>query len=188
MGSLNNDSNTKSHSFSEITIATWNANGLKPKEYEFASFLYKEKIDIALVTETKLAPNTRISLPDFKINRADKMNYIKGGGTAIVIKKNIPHLPIGSNYENTEIKIPSDIGDITIAALYSPPNYKNLTEDLQDNILQGPNYIIGGILTANFWHGNGIRIHNLADNYKFSVEVPGEPTYYPYNMKFKPGI
>lgn len=45
-----------------IKLVVWNANGIKYKINDFELFLDKYKIDIAIVTETKLFPTDRIKI------------------------------------------------------------------------------------------------------------------------------
>ncbi|KAH1029335.1 hypothetical protein HUJ05_002594 [Dendroctonus ponderosae] len=63
-------------------------------------------VDIALIQETFLKPNTHFYINNYAIYRTDRLT--KGGGTAIIIKKSIAHKqipPFNSVIENTAIKL-----------------------------------------------------------------------------------
>lgn len=73
-----------------LKIATINVNSLisNQKRLELLSFANKNDTDIVLINETKLKKEHRITYKDFDIIRNDR-DYNSGGGTAILVKKNI---------------------------------------------------------------------------------------------------
>lgn len=73
-----------------LNIITWNARGIRKKHVEFINFLNTNNIDIALVTETWLTSEIRISTPAFKCYRIDRSDR-RGGGVAILIRRSIQH-------------------------------------------------------------------------------------------------
>lgn len=104
---------------SVIVIANWNSNGLKNKLGELISFLYRHKIDIAIITETKLTESIKIKIRNYSIYRQDR--NIRGGGVAILIKNSIIHKNI-NNYLTTIEHTSIQLQDGTIiSAAYSPP-------------------------------------------------------------------
>ncbi|KAJ8897391.1 hypothetical protein PR048_002737 [Dryococelus australis] len=83
----------KVNEVNELKILLWNPNGIRNKDYEFARFMLIEDIDIALITETRLNPTKRLSLPNYSICQTDRQDST-GGGTAIFIKNNTKHRPL----------------------------------------------------------------------------------------------
>lgn len=74
-------------------IAAWNANALKNKINEVETFLHKHKIDIFIITETKLQENTdTIKIAQYITHRYDRTNQNPGGAVAILVKNNIPYI------------------------------------------------------------------------------------------------
>ncbi|KAJ8886888.1 hypothetical protein PR048_013100 [Dryococelus australis] len=145
---MGNTKNQNSHQQDkEIKILLWIANVLRQRGYVFQKFMEDEAIDISSIAETKLSRKTRYTLPRHLIYRKDRP-MVKGGATLIAIKKNIMQTPIGSQQDSTVVMIPTQIGDMVITALYSPPKSKVLKENLQDIIQKAPNYIIGGELNS----------------------------------------
>jgi exonuclease III len=81
-----------------INIITWNARGINHKSYELFDFLIDNNIHICLATETWLKNNISLSHKNFFVYRNDRV-IKKGGGVAIIIKKNLSHslLPLINN-------------------------------------------------------------------------------------------
>ncbi|KAJ8873054.1 hypothetical protein PR048_026670 [Dryococelus australis] len=169
----------------KLKILLWNANGIKNKDYEFARFLLIEDLDIALITETRLNPTKRLSLPNYSIYRTGRQDYTRGG-TAMLIKNNIKHRPIGPKGEFSIIIVPTQMGEMTMAAHYSPPNHKDIEENIQHIVKQAAIFFfIGGDFkcTNPSWgyktfNKNGRILENMAEHQKFNIYSPPEPTFY----------
>ncbi|KAJ8869474.1 hypothetical protein PR048_028465 [Dryococelus australis] len=102
---------------------------------------------------------------------------------------------MGSQQDSTIVMIPTQIGDMVIAALYSPPRSKELQEKLQDIIKKAPNYILGGDLNSkspawgcNEYNKDGKVLENMQEQYRFTVAAPNELTCYPYNTNYESSI
>lgn len=74
-----------------LKIMTWNAQSLKNKKLELYDYLTSHCIDIALINETHLTNKISISHRSFKIYRLDRDDTRRGGGVAIIIRRNIDH-------------------------------------------------------------------------------------------------
>lgn len=74
-----------------VKIIAINVNSIKHnyRRFELLTFLNNHKPDIALLSETKLNQSHIITFADYDIIRTDRPNSKNGGGTAIVIRKNI---------------------------------------------------------------------------------------------------
>ena len=66
-----------------LRVMAWNANSVTNKKAELDMFLRINKIDIAAVSETKLSPNRRFSIPGYTTVRMDRNQF--GGGTMLLI-------------------------------------------------------------------------------------------------------
>jgi hypothetical protein len=55
-----------------------------------AKQLQEQRIDVALFSDTHLKPHERFYIPNYQVYRTDCFPGIKGG-TAVAIKKGIPH-------------------------------------------------------------------------------------------------
>ena len=56
-----------------LKIINWNANGLHNKIIEFKQFLTEHKIDIAIVSESKLRLEHKINIRNFDVYRSDRI-------------------------------------------------------------------------------------------------------------------
>ena len=80
-----------------LRILQWNADGLNPKIAELREFVDSNKIDIAMIQETKLTANkTTPKLYGYSAVRADRPDSeFPGGGLLLYIKHNIAFRKIG---------------------------------------------------------------------------------------------
>lgn len=105
-------------------------HSVSQKSIELFDYLVTENIDIALISESWLKPDISFNHPNFIIYRNDRLT--RGGGVAIIVKKNVKHslLPsIGTKViETISISIPNDISEIILIAAYFPG--KRVTNDV----------------------------------------------------------
>lgn len=74
----------------KLRIVTWNARSISAKKIPLADFLIRQKINLALITETHLRPEVNFSMPNFHFLRLDRRNAgNRGGGVAIIIRSGI---------------------------------------------------------------------------------------------------
>jgi hypothetical protein len=73
-----------------LKIIALNANSTGRQAYEFRKRSQVLKIDVALFSERYLKPHVRFHIPNYDIYRTDREDGHKGG-TAVVVKKGIPH-------------------------------------------------------------------------------------------------
>ena len=111
-----------------LNLILWNANGLRNKLGELFSFLNSYKVDIMVITETKLAQNIKIKVRNYNLHRNDRNN--RGGGVAILIKNKIAHArqpTINTSIENVSIRLTNDV---LIVGAYARPNLLLDNDDL----------------------------------------------------------
>lgn len=61
------------------------------KRYDLDQFLKKHNPDILLINETKLNSKHKIQFENYHLIRKDRLGNTQGGGTAILIRKNLKH-------------------------------------------------------------------------------------------------
>jgi len=162
----------------ELTFMLWNATSLNNKNHEFSYFINKNKIDVALVTETWL--NSRISLNfvNYEIIRSDSPRQ-NAGGVAIVINKQINfHILPQINITGCElllIKIQSNV-NLTVGVIYVPPKAQLDTNTLSNLLINYSPIIIGGDYNArhkswnNFTNNaRGIKLYNFINNNDITI-------------------
>jgi hypothetical protein len=67
----------------------WNANYIKSKKSELANFLYISILDIVAISETKLTPKHKFSVPGYCVYHADWNHFC--GGVMLLITNNVCH-------------------------------------------------------------------------------------------------
>lgn len=75
-----------------LKIMTWNANGISGHTLILSQFLKDHAVDIACISETKLALSNKIYFPNFKIFRIDRSS--NGGRVAILVKNSLNAISI----------------------------------------------------------------------------------------------
>ncbi|GFX71978.1 probable RNA-directed DNA polymerase from transposon X-element [Trichonephila clavipes] len=89
---------------------------------ELTSYIADEDPDVVALQETFLRPSDDLNLANYATHRCDRLTH-RGGGTAVLVKKSIPHHSIKINtstVESTTIVIESQPNNITICSLYNP--------------------------------------------------------------------
>lgn len=178
----------------------WNARGIRKKAAEFFDFLLREKVDIALVSETWLTEGILIRHSEFVCHRRDRTGA-RGGGVMIVVQKNISHELLDFVHtnliENIGIRVNlADGSSVHIFSCYFPGGAAGPSDikkqKFKDDLLKFSrikhNYILGGdfnsrhqnwgCLRANCW---GNIIHDLITVNRFDINYPPDPTYVPTN-------
>ncbi|CAG5093147.1 Protein of unknown function [Cotesia congregata] len=82
--------------FSAINVNSLEAN---KRKLDMEEFVKNNQIDIALISETKLHSEHKLSFNDYNLIRTDRPNAKNGGGTAILINKKLSFTPI--SYPNS---------------------------------------------------------------------------------------
>ena len=131
-----------------LTIAAINANGMKGKIRSLESLLEAEKIQIALITETKLKEKQKINIKGYKWIGKNRKNK-DGGGVGILITKDLEKHVLednnGEDHESVEtqwIKLECRPKNISIGVFYGPQENeklektKEIYEKLENQITQ----------------------------------------------------
>lgn len=190
----------RNHILHNLTIANWNANGIKNKRTTFIAFLASHNIDIACVTETHLINNEKFTIPGYRIYRHDRIAPIASGGVAVIIKRSLAHhekyLPVLQHIEATSIELKLSTNNlITIVSAYLQPNRRLNDRDIITLFDSNQATLVLGDLNCKntAWNcrvnnPNGIRLHNITTNHGIQVTAPNSPTYYPYRHDHQPDI
>ena len=115
-----------------LRILQWNADGLNPKIAELREFVDSNKIDIAMIQETKLTANkTTPKLYGYSAVRADRPDSeFPGGGLLLYIKHNTAFRKIGHAknglVEAQSVSIQQRRGKwLDLTNIYAPPGRDN---------------------------------------------------------------
>ncbi|KAL1139238.1 hypothetical protein AAG570_006224 [Ranatra chinensis] len=122
------------------------------------------------------------------------------GGTAIIIRNNLIHLPLpytpATSIMATVINIRLNNKPITIASIYCPPNKPLNQLDFQTFFRYlGPRFLCGGDYNAKHQYF-GCRTTNPRGNHLLSclpsirhtIDTPSKPTYWPTSRSKLPGL
>ncbi|GFV16302.1 probable RNA-directed DNA polymerase from transposon X-element [Trichonephila clavipes] len=185
--------NPRHRNRSNLTVISWNTNGIRSRIEEFRSFIADWNPDIVNLQETHLQPCHNFTFPEYNIYRNDRT--FRGGGTAIMVKRSIPHHQIlinNNSLETTAIKLTrQDDEPITIISAYRPPR-KPLPEQDLHRIFRSQGYVlVAGDLNAKHvsWspltqqNVPGTTIRRFCDNTGYALVAPSEPTRFHRNCR-----
>lgn len=169
-----------------LKVVYWNAHSVIQKKDEIKVFVESNMIDIALISETFLKPCHSFRLPNYVTYRTDRP-IRSGGGTAILVRKEIRHEEITANTEEMEttgIRIYTKKGPMNIYSAYCQP-CKDVTENDVKNIFNtNQTTILAGDLNAKHtaWHSRvtnnkGKQLRRIALQNNLSVDAPTEATH-----------
>ena len=110
-----------------LRISVWNANGLCNHIQEIIPFIQRSNLDILLISETHFTSRSYVKIPNYIVYNTPHPDETAHGGTAIIIRQNVKHYTREEykqeHIQATSITIQDDIGELNIAAVYSPPKH-----------------------------------------------------------------
>jgi exonuclease III len=167
----------------------WNSNSILHKKSELEYFLETHKIDIAAVSETKLAPRRKLQFRGYSIHRMDRNQH--GGGVIMLVKHGIFHDQINingiTNLETVSIMVHSALGSrIQIVSGYNPLNREIKITDLDAIFGKNHPVILAGDLNSKYtaWscdtpNKNGNTLLQYCMDRALSIRAPTLPTHFP---------
>lgn len=139
-----------------LKFMIFNAQSVRNKKTEIFEFLATNSIDIALFSETHLTNTDSFSHVDFHTYRLDRDSNRKGGGVAILVRRQISHkllsCPNTKVIEAISIQLYVRNHVLNIFSVYFPPSRDStdllhFKQDLEV-FTRGSNFLIGGDLNA----------------------------------------
>lgn len=183
-----------------LRIIHWNANGITNKSDELKILLNNEKIDIALINETRLLPSSKLTIPNYFTYRTDnspRPGSTANGGTAILIHRRIVHrhIVLNTSLNFTTIEISLGQSPVRVSAVYKRP--QNLLDPYDLDTLTGGCewFIVAGDLNSKhpFWNshstnrdGNVLYAHLQQSDY--TIIAPNTPTHFPRHPGHRPDV
>lgn len=172
---------------SDMRICSWNANGLRNKVAELTYFLSNNRIDIMMISETRLNSSIKLKIRNYQAIRKDKDS--NSGGIVILVKNGVPFKEVKISdkiaIENIGIKLASNIH---VIAVYNSPSREFTTQELEGLLNVGNRVVVMGDMNARHtsWncHTNntaGRVLYNYSLKNNCSILFPDEPTHYPVN-------
>ena len=174
-----------------LQILYWNADGVERDKLLLGVVLEREAIDIALIGETRLRPNSKLKIRNYTTYHTPGPNS-PHGGTAVIIKSNIQHrhltTPTLKNLQLTAIEISTHTETIAIGAVYHSPSLTLQNDDLDKIYNMCDSFIYAGDMNAKHtqWNsrivstrGRILASHAAVNEYE--VLAPQEHTHYPRN-------
>ncbi|KAL1122174.1 hypothetical protein AAG570_003579 [Ranatra chinensis] len=137
---------------------------------------------------------------DYVTYRADHPANRPQGGTAILIKRSLPH-SVNTSYctdsiQATSLSLTTTSFQITIASVYCPPN-KSITQNEFLSLFRsfGRRFVAGGDFNSKHpgWgcrvtNPRGMTLHNAISTTNYAVLSPTEPTYWPTDPNRLPDL
>jgi len=172
-------------------ILTWNANSVVGKKAELQLFLQANNIDVAAVSETKLQPKNRFSIPGYKVYRLDRNRF--GGGVMLLVNSNLHHdsfpLPPMTGLDATAVCLQlQNHNKLILASAYLPPSTTLSPLDLEAIFTSQDAVILTGDLNCKhaIWNNtstnkNGNTLFSYCLNKAITINYPNQPTHFPHN-------
>uniref|UniRef100_A0A2A4IUM2 Reverse transcriptase domain-containing protein n=1 Tax=Heliothis virescens TaxID=7102 RepID=A0A2A4IUM2_HELVI len=183
-----------------LRIATWNANGLTERRQELEVFLKTERIDVALISETRFSDKTYFQLKNYTIHTTNHPSGNTHGGAAVIIKENIKHYVLNEykteKIQATSVRVQNKHGETTLSAIYCPPRHIISTDDFKMFFSTLDNrFVCGGDWNAKhcYWGSRltlprGRQLYKTVTDLDLSCMSHGEPTYWPTDRNKKPDL
>lgn len=176
----------------KLNFLSWNADGLRSKIHELMDLVVSAlSIDIIAVCETKLTSNINLDLPGFVCYRQDKHSSGRGQGVALIVKKELQHIPLviptTKNIEAIGIQIKLSGKVVSVISVYQSPNLPLLVHDLDLLFSLGERVLLMGDFNANhqLWkspfnntRGKCLFRHMIENDY--IIYGPDKPTQLNY--------
>ena len=176
-----------------FNVLFWNANGISPRISELRNYVNENNIDALLIQETKIRENKYLNIANYNsyhtFSSASQTGRCPHGGTAIYIKRNIPHDEINNlnlqGIENTSIKIKINNADPFILTSTYVKNMSriNVAAGLELLFSRHPNTILAGDFNAHHqrWgcrraNIRGTQINRLLNTTNTDIIMPPSPT------------
>lgn len=183
-----------------LKILSWNANGIKMKINELQALSNHLKIDIILLSETRISPSTKLKMPNYHTYRNDippKKGSPPHGGTAVLVHRRIVHEPVylNTSLQSTSIKIKLPLAEILISSIYKPPKTLLTTADLDTLTKSAGWFIAAGDYNSKhpLWYSRianpaGTILNNHISTNDYQIIAPDSPTFFPSSSLFKPDV
>jgi len=172
-----------------LRIAQWNAIGLLNHKEEVQLFLFQNKIDILLVSETHFTSKTYFTIPGYNLCHTNHPDDRAHGGTTILIRKTIQYTEqlqhAQPDMQATIIRVHGHQRYINIAAVYCPPRYNLKAQQYHSFFkLLEPSFIAGSDYNSKhtLWGcrvtiTKGKELALLIHSQNYSFLSTGTPTY-----------
>lgn len=194
------DINNNKNKILQLRILHWNADGLSKDVPELEQVMHKFNIHVALLSETHLTKNKKLTIKGYNIYRTDRIARHAAGGTAIIVDTRLPHtfhqLEELLSLEATAITITLDQGgSLRLVAAYNRPSNTISITDLKTVLNTGMPTVLAGDLNCKSkeWgckadNQNGRRLFEHIYNETWTLSAPTEPTHYPWQGNQMPDI
>lgn len=183
-----------------LSIGIFNANGIRGKKDQIASFLHANQLDVLLVQETFLKPSDRNPrIANYAIIRNDRVGSCLGG-TLIYYKRLLHCCPLTpppmTNLEASVCCIAmTGHSSVILASCYLSPTKTFIKSDLEALFNMGSSVILAGDFNSKnvLWNTlstnrNGALLEKFMDEITFDLIAPLEPTHYSFNINCRPDI
>lgn len=176
----------------QMRVMAWNACDLNSKVAKLSQFLRDDPVDALLVNETWLRPGDRLTFPNYRVYRNNRL-VGRRGGTAILIRQTTKHslvaVPALRSLEATSLDVEvRGLGPLRLIAVYAPPSRVCDTDDYDRLFACNAPVLLAGDLNAKhpLWGCSstnefGSKVFRFLSLTDVEVHSPDVPTY------FRPG-
>lgn len=158
------------------------------KQLTLKQFLANRPADVVFLQETFLKPHHKISIPNYRCYRCDRIGG-RGGGVAILIHRSVPHKQISLievphiEFVSVGIEVPSQ-PTLVLSSVYIPPNALCSPNELVQVFCHHPHHLAMGDFNAkDFWspgptNANGRALSQFLENNNFHIIHLDGPTFH----------
>lgn len=174
-----------------LNILQYNIQSLQSKKSLLQNLLNEKKVDICLLNETWLKPSSIIPhFPNYNFIHKNSKN--SHNGVAILVNHHIKYKLIDTRFsesiQNICISIETELGQIAILCIYSPPSNRFDSTKLKDliNNIPKPCIIMGDFNAHSIAFGcrsdnsRGRCLYNIIDEFDLCIMNDGATTTVPY--------
>lgn len=160
-----------------LKVALWNANGVRKRKNILERFLEEEKIDICLLSETRLRRESTFEIGGYNTYHSPYPAENRArGGSGILIRKDIDHTLkcriSDRRYQLTVVTIES-LG-INVGAVYCPPRNNLKQRDYTKLLFEaGEKFLIGGDFNAKHTYWGSRLINTKGKELKKAIDKQG---------------
>lgn len=182
-----------------LKVIYWNANGVIPHKQELRNYIKKNKIQIVLLCETHLTVNKKFNIPGYRTYRTDRPGGVAAGGTAILVRNDLPHSrndsPALVNIEATSCTVNINKKKFKFTSVYKRPSEVLQGQDIKSIFQENISTLVAGDLNSkhiqwgcNSTNQSGRRLLHVINEESLTLVAPIEPTHVPRQADFRPDI
>jgi hypothetical protein len=175
-----------------LRTLTWKANLITAKKAKLDLLLRTNNTDVVAISESKLLPKYKFSIPGYKVYRSNRNQF--GGGVMLLINAHLCHdmftLPPLTGLEAIAVCLHlQNRNTLLFVAAYHPPAVTIARTDLDAIFSQHDAVIVAGDLNCKHpasnnstVNRNGHALLSYCFHHSIAINYLDPPTHFPYSL------